>query len=152
MKTFKKILVPVDFASHSAEALEVATDLARRYEAALTLVHVYEPVDYALPPGYVVYTPDQLNRMTAELQSRLEATRRDVAASSGGTVEARMLQGPAAVSILDCAADEGFDLIVMGTHGRTGVGRFLLGSVAEKIVRAAHCAVLTVKAPGNKSS
>lgn len=152
MKAFEKILVPIDFASHSAAAVELAVDLARRYEARLTLVHVYEPVDYALPPGYVVYTPEQLSRMTAELEKRLHATCREVEAESGRPVEPRLLQGPPALVIIDLAQDESYDLIVMGTHGRTGVGHWLMGSVAEKVVRAAPCAVLTIKAPASKSS
>lgn len=152
MKAFEKILVPVDFAAHSAAAVELAIDLARRYEAQLTLVHVYEPIDYALPPGYVVYTPDQLSRMTAELDKRLQATGREVEGQSGRPVEVRLLQGPAALVIVDFARDESYDLIVMGTHGRTGVGHFLMGSVAEKVVRSAPCAVLTIKAPSSTPS
>lgn len=152
MKAFEKILVPIDFTSHSAAAVELAVDVARRYDAQLTLLHVYEPVDYALPPGYVVYTPEQLSRMTGELEKRLQATARDVEKESGRPVETRLLQGPAGLIIIDFARDESYDLIVMGTHGRTGLGHFLLGSVAEKVVRAAPCAVLTIKTPATKSS
>lgn len=148
MKPFTKILVPIDFTTHAAEAVRRAVELARHYGAGVTLCYVYEPADYPLPSGYIVYTPEQLERVTQEIQKRLEAARKDAEAVSGGAVpiSTRLLQGSAALSIIDLASDEKFDLIVMGTHGRTGVGRLLMGSVAEKVVRAAPCSVLTVKA------
>lgn len=146
MKPFENILVPVDFAPHSAEAVAVACDLALRYSGAITLVHVHEPVDYALPEGYVLYTPDQLNRITAELNNRLRATQRDVENFGVSRVDTHLLQGAAAVEIVELARSRGFDLIVMGTHGRTGLKHVLMGSVAERVLRSAPCPVLTVKA------
>jgi nucleotide-binding universal stress UspA family protein len=145
MTPFSKILAPIDFTPHSADAVHRAIDLADRYDAELILLYVYEPADYPLPEGYVVYTPEQLERMTTEIQKRLEATRQGAEAAGARHVSARLLQGSPAQSIIDLARDERFDLIVMGTHGRTGVGRWVLGSVAEKVVRGAPCPVLTVK-------
>lgn len=149
MTQFSKILAPIDFAPHSAEAVQRAVDLATRYDAELLLLYVYEPADYPLPEGFVVYTPDQLGRMTTEIQKRLEAARKEVEAQGAQRVSVRLTQGSPAQAILDIARDEGYDLIVMGTHGRTGVGRWVMGSVAEKVVRAAPCPVLTVKSPGS---
>lgn len=148
MTPFSKLLVPIDFAALSAEAVHRAVDLARRYDAELTLVYVYEPADYPVPDGFVVYTAEQLHRITAEAQRRLDAAQRDAEAAGARRVSSRLLQGSAAQTIVELARDEHFDLIVMGTHGRTGVDRWVMGSVAEKVVRGAPCAVLTVKPAG----
>jgi nucleotide-binding universal stress UspA family protein len=145
MTPFSKILVPIDFTPHTAEAVRCAIDLAGRYDAELLLLYVYEPAEYPVPEGYVIYTPEQLERMTTEIQKRLEATRQEVAAAGARRVSAQLLQGSPAQAIIEHARDERFDLIVMGTHGRSGVGRWVLGSVAEKVVRGAPCPVLTVK-------
>lgn len=150
MKPFKKILVPVDFAPHSAEAIQTAADISRRYSASLTLLHVYEPVTYILPEGYVLFTPEQLNTITTELQRRLDESAAEARSAGAYEVSTRLLQGSPSAEII-ASQEDGHDLIVMGTHGRTGMGRMLLGSVAEKVVRAAHCPVLTVRAPDSKT-
>jgi nucleotide-binding universal stress UspA family protein len=147
MKPFQKILVPVDFALHSAEAMRRAVDLAQHYSASLTLVYVYEPLDYVLPEGYALYTPDQVGRLMEDFRERLRASVRDVEAMGFSHIDSQVLTGPASVEIVDFAQDKGFDLIVMGTHGRKGLSHFLMGSVAERVLRTAHCPVLTVKAP-----
>lgn len=145
MKPFSKILVPVDFAPHSVAAVRRGVEIAARSNAEVVLAYAYEPVDYPLPEGLVSYPPEQLERMTEALRKRLEAARQDAEAAAGRPVGSRLLYGSAAGSIIDLAAQEDFDLIVMGTHGRTGVGRWVMGSVAEKVVRNARCAVLIVK-------
>jgi nucleotide-binding universal stress UspA family protein len=145
MMPFSKLLVPIDFAAHSAEAVLRAVDLAKRYDAELLLVYVYEPAEYPVPDGHVVYTREQFQRVTAEVQKRLDAARLDAETAGAPRVSTRLLQGRAAQSIVELASDESFDLIVMGTHGRTGVDRWVMGSVAEKVLRGAPCAVLTVK-------
>jgi nucleotide-binding universal stress UspA family protein len=147
MKPFNKILVPVDFSVHAAKAIAAAADLSRRYEAPLTLVHVYEPIAYALPEGYVLYTPTQLADMLTEFGKRLAAAKRDAEAAGALQVGTEQLQGWPAIEIVDYATQKGFDLIVMGTHGRKGIKHALMGSVAERVVRTAPCPVLTLKAP-----
>jgi nucleotide-binding universal stress UspA family protein len=147
MKPFEKILVPIDFAPHSAEAVRRAVDLSQHYSAALTLVYVYEPLDYALPEGYALYTPEQMGHLMEEFRERLSATQRDVEAMGVSRVDRRVLNGGAAAEIVDHAREHDFDLIVMGTHGRQGLSHLLMGSVAERVLRTAHCPVLTVKAP-----
>jgi len=142
---FRKILVPTDYSKHSAEAVRYATDLARRYEAAITLVYVFEPVTYALPEGHLMQSPPQLQEMQAAFEQRLRDAAADAKAAGARQVEAKVLTGPVAAEISDCAERGGFDLIVMGTHGRTGLRHLVLGSVAEKVVRTAPCAVLTVR-------
>lgn len=147
MKPFAKLLVPVDFSPSSSEAMRVAADLSRRYEASLTLLHVYQPVAYPFPEGFVLYTPDQLTGILAELRQLLDESVQFARREGAPRVEGRLEQGVVASEIIHAAEREGFDLVVMGTHGRTGLQHALLGSVAEKVVRRAPCPVLTVRAP-----
>ena len=147
MKPFKKILVPTDFSIHAEEATHIAVDLSKRYEASIMLVYVYEPVSYALPEGYILYTPPQLERMFAEFDTRLAAAKRAAMSAGAERVETRLLHGFTAAEICELASNGAFDLIVMGTHGRAGFKRLVLGSVAERVVRMAPCPVLTVRIP-----
>lgn len=156
MRPFQKILVPVDFAAHSTEAVQRAADIALHYSASLTLLYVYEPIDYALaasampgavPEAYPSFSAEQMRDVTSVYEERLRATERDVEALGVSRVNSKLLQGPAAPEIVDFARDNGFDLIVMGTHGRTGLEHLLMGSVAERVLRTAPCPVLTVKLP-----
>lgn len=148
MKPFQKILVPTDFSPHADEALQVAAELCKRYDASLTLAYVYVPVAYSLPDGYTVYAPTQaqLGSIHEDLRRGLGTLKAKGEAAGAARVETRLLEGPIASEICALAA-EGFDLIVMGTHGRTGFSHVLLGSVAEKVVRTAPCPVLTVRLP-----
>jgi nucleotide-binding universal stress UspA family protein len=145
MKPFSKILVPVDFSNHSAEAVRYAADLSRRYEASVTLAHIYQPVAYALPEGYVLYTVAQLASMMSEFEKQLEAAKAHAQAAGALSVDTKVLQGVVSSEIVSFAERSDHDLIVMGTHGRTGLKHALLGSVAEKVVRKAPCPVLTVR-------
>jgi nucleotide-binding universal stress UspA family protein len=141
--SIRTILVAADFSGCSEDAFRVARALARDYRARLIVLHV------ATPPPFV--TPGELQRVLerpdgyrAELRSRLHQV---YAADSPGEVEYRVQDGDAAVEILGVAREASCDLIVMGTYGRTGLGRLLMGSVAEQVVRKAACPVLTVKVP-----
>lgn len=147
MQPFKRILVPVDFSPHADEAIATAADLSKRYDASVTLVHVYETVAYTLPEGYVLYTPQQLADIMTEFQKLLASARKKAEAAGALRVETTQLQGPVANEITGFARDKGFDLIVMGTHGRSGLKHALLGSVAERVLRKASCPVLAVRVP-----
>jgi len=148
MKPVKKILVPVDFSAHSTEAVRFAADLARRFEASLTLVHVYQPMTYVLPEGYVLLGPAQLEELLGQFKAKLADAKRDALALGAPRVESVLLEGGVISELMRYAAEGGCDMIVMGTHGRTGWKHMLIGSVAENVVRTAPCPVLTVRAQG----
>ena len=145
MKSFERILVPVDFSKHSERAVRVSAQLARRYGSALEIVHVYEPVAYALPGDYALFTAEQLDALCVEFERHLAAMKQLALASGALQVKTHLRRGPCATSICEFAREGAFDLIVMGTHGRSGLSHLLLGSVAERVLRSAPCPVLTVK-------
>jgi nucleotide-binding universal stress UspA family protein len=149
---FHQIVVPTDFSADAEHAIRVASELSRVYSAPLTLIHIYDPVAYPLPDGYVMYTSAQLSRMWEEFDRRLAAAKADALAAGAVRVETRVLQGLTAAEIVRFAGDGGYDLIVMGTHGRRGVARVLLGSVAARVVQTAGCPVLTVRRPTQKNA
>lgn len=147
MKPFKKILVPVDFSPHSREAIRTAADLATKYGSSLTLVHVFQPVALTLPEGYVLFSAQQLVDINDRFEALLASGKKDAQSDGAQSVETALLQGSPAPQIVEFAQRGGSDLIVMGTHGRTGIRHALMGSVAEHVLRRAPCPVLTVKAP-----
>jgi nucleotide-binding universal stress UspA family protein len=142
MLPITKILHPTDFSPHSAPALEFACALARDYGANLVLVYVRQP--QVAPFGE--FGPVAMEPVVP-LETLKGRLRQLPPNTFPGHVECHVREGDAAAEILALAEECGCDVIVMGTHGRTGLGRLLMGSVAEHVVRKAPCAVLTVKAP-----
>src|SRR6266568_2122240 len=126
---WKRILCPVDFSDASRAAMEVAADLARRFGGDLVLLHAYPVPGYTFPDGSVVASP----KMMQELADQAKRV----------TVETAI--GEPAAEILEVAKARGADLVVMGTHGRTGLEHALMGSIAERVVRRALAPVLTVR-------
>jgi universal stress protein A len=146
VKLFKKILVPIDFSVHSDLAVEVAADLSRHYLASVTLAHVYAPTATALPGGFMFLPEPAVDKLFADLQKGLDDKQREAEAAGALNVHTQLETGLPASGVCDLAQAGNFDLIVMGTHGRTGLSHALLGSVAERVARLAHCPVLTVRA------
>ncbi|HEY9463489.1 MAG TPA: universal stress protein [Vicinamibacterales bacterium] len=145
--TVKRILVPTDFSETADKALAYAKDLAPKLGASLHLVHVYRDpyvVAACAPEVYASVPTDVRERAIEEarerLFERLDADEEQRFRGSRGIV-----RGLIAPQIVDYAANNDIDLIVMGTHGRRGVAHMLLGSVAEHVVRTAACPVLTVR-------
>lgn len=135
----KKILFPTDFSTLSDAALRHATVLAHDMGAKLVIVHVEEP-PAAYGAGEMYYgIPDPDTPAIAKMLESVVPTDPKV------PYEHRMVTGDPASEIVTLATEEGVDLIVMGTHGRTGLGRLLMGSVAEAVVRRAPCPVFTFK-------
>jgi len=141
MTGFRSICCPIDFSDASRLALEEAAELARRYEAALTILHVAEPVHGG--PEMAFAPPSQL--LEEGSVTALAAWKSDAERLRGGAVGSVLLSGPAAPAIVQYARDLGVDLIVMASHGRTGFRRLVLGSVAEQVIRTAPCGVLVVR-------
>jgi nucleotide-binding universal stress UspA family protein len=146
MKPFKKILVPVDFSLHSAEAVRYAADLSQRYAASVALIHVYEIVAYPLPEGFVLYTAQQQMDMSALFAKQLDGAKADAEAAGALRLTTHLVEGAPAWEITQFAKAGDYDLIVMGTHGRSGLQHAIFGSVAERVLRKAACPVLTVRA------
>ncbi len=142
MLPIKTIVHPTDFSEHSEYAFRVACALARDYGACLVVAHVMSLRMYNSPEmGPLVPEPAMIED---ELRERLHSVRPSDPAVA---VEHRLCRGDAGTEIIALAQDVKGDLIVMGTHGRAGVGRLLLGSVAEAVLRRAPCPVLTLKMP-----
>ena len=142
----KKILVPTDFSSNSHGAVKYAEALALRFGAALHLVHVCEPVRLApaVVDGAFISLPD----VEAEMRTAATAEMTKLAGHLAGiVVTTEITFGSPAACIVAAAAARGVDLIVMGTHGRGPLLHMMLGNVAERVVRTAHCPVLTVREP-----
>jgi len=135
------ILHPTDFSKQSEFAFQLACALARDYEAELFVVHVVTPPVVIYGEGVLPVEPEAYQEELREKLNRLHAE------EPGVRVVHRLVEGQPVDEILHLAREIGCDLIVMGTHGRTGLGRVLMGSVAEKVVRMAPCPVVTVREP-----
>jgi universal stress protein A len=167
----EKILVPIDYSEHSNLAFQWGASLAQKYSAQLLLLHVVPKAVEEVsthPSGAIVApypssveglarhgSPSQSEVVIIDYVEKAETELDDLARSQlKGSVpaKARVAVGRPAEEILQVAGDEGVDLIVMGTHGRTGLRHVLMGSVAETVMRTAPCPVLTVKAPAPVAS
>lgn len=146
MKRIRRILHATDYSAASARALDEAVNLARQNRAELLLVHVLEPMPYAAGEEFG----------GAELYLKLEdATRREAQASmdkllrrlrrSNVKAKSLLLRGSAHEQIVKAARSRRADMIVIGTHGRTGLSKLFMGSVAAKVVSTATCPVITVR-------
>jgi nucleotide-binding universal stress UspA family protein len=142
--TMRKILVATDFSDGSARALDLALELARADGASVMILHVCQMPAFASPNtvGMYVPTPELVADILADARRALQALKARVE-GSGVPVETDFVEGEPAAEIVAYAEKHSFDLIVMGTHGRTGFRRLLLGSVAERVVRTAGRPVLT---------
>ena len=149
MPKLHKILVPVDYSESSRIALEYAVFLGGKVGALVRALHVLE-----VPPHVGKNTIVKTNHGEQKLSEML----RDEAVSNSekfvaefapaaGKLECELVEGHPAKTILKVADEQGFDMIVMGTHGRTGLARLIMGSVAEQVVRTAKCPVVTVCKP-----
>ncbi|HVH41185.1 MAG TPA: universal stress protein [Labilithrix sp.] len=150
MVPIKNILVPIDFGEPSDSALGHAIDLAEALDAKVYVLNVYELPLVGFPDGAVIPTAEIASRIVNASQKVLDEA---VAKHRGRkvAVSALLKQGDARDVILSVAKEVGAGLIVMGTHGRSGIARALIGSVAERIVRTSSIPVLTVHAEGPRA-
>lgn len=144
--TAKHILVPVDFSNGSARAVDEAVTLASALGADLELFHAYQLPVLALPDSSVTVSPTYVADLTDRAQRELNS-HRDRLSERGLNVTTKLLEGNPADAIVQRAESLPALMIVLGTHGRSGFKRFLLGSTAERVVRTATVPVLTVHLP-----
>lgn len=147
----KTILVPHDFGTCSDHALAYAVELAKALHAEVIVMHAYEIPAIGFPNGTLVATPELASRVLEGANVGLQKAV-ELHASAGVAIRSIVKQGPTWQTINEAAVELGAGMIVMGTHGRHGISRALLGSVAEKIVRTATCPVLTVHSGDAKST
>jgi universal stress protein A len=153
MPRLKKILVPVDYSDCSRAAMEYALFLAERFEAEIEVLHVAE---VPLGEEHTVVKPD-----TGEEQLLSELIMQQAAKSETEflapfvratiPIEKSLLKGRPGKVIVEAAADRGADLLVMGTHGRSGFDRLIMGSVTERVLRSAPCPVVVVRPADDES-
>ena len=147
MVTMGRILCPVDFSDSSRQALDYAVGIARWYDAGITALHVIPPITSMLPVSGgglyppLVFGPEELQQFRSELESFARA-------SGVEALDTEVVQGSVPGEIVRFANELPADLLVMGTHGRSGFERLMLGSVTEKLLRKSPCPLLTVR-PGS---
>lgn len=149
MSKLQRILVPVDFSETSKRALDYAHFIANRFDAKLDVLHVWRPAEYAGDQMVMLTRSEPELTLSTFLRNhadqQLSAFLKDVPHSK------QVLEsGDPAHVIAKVAGEGGYDLIVMGTHGRTGLSHVMMGSVAEKVVRLSPCPVLTWRTPAEK--
>lgn len=144
MAQVKRILAAVDFSDPSTHALAYAADLAQKLGAKLDVIHVYQLPMYGLPDGGVLASADFVAGLAEDLQKELDRTAESYR-KRGLDVQTHLRQGPPHVEIVRQAQEDAAQMIVVGTHGRTGLEHLLLGSVAERVVRTSPVPVLTVR-------
>jgi nucleotide-binding universal stress UspA family protein len=143
--TIEHVLVPMDFSEYSDHALNYALTFASKLQARLTLLHVIESLPISgvdavtLPQDYLLELEAVANRHMESYLARVT--------TAGLKGEVAVVHGTPFRAITQVAKERQVDLIIMGTHGRTGLQHFMLGSVAERVVRHAHCPVLVVRTP-----
>ena len=149
---FRSILVPVDYSEHSKASVRYAVALAASVSATVHVVHVWDRPSYATDAVMVRREGEAHTSLTALIQQHAESDMRDflasLALSPAVKLSHRLLSGDPAGKLIEELKGGGYDLVVLGTHGRTGLMHLLLGSVAEKLVRLSPIPVLTVPPSG----
>ena len=150
MISLHRFLLPTDFSEHSAAATKYACGLADAFDSELHVLHVFEP------PVPITGTEGPFQLPLEDIQELEEAAAKSLAEmfdrdwEQGKTIVRATAQGSPFVEIIRYAKEHEIDLIILGTHGRSGLAHLLIGSVAEKVVRKSPCPVLTVRPEGHQ--
>jgi nucleotide-binding universal stress UspA family protein len=143
----KKVLVPIDFSDYSKDALNYSINFIKCFNAELTLIYVIEPVIY--PPD-ISATQISIPPTDVEITKNADASLKQLINKeipSDIKVNSVIKTGKPFVEIVETAAEENIDLIIISSHGHSGIEKILFGSTAEKVVRKAPCPVLTLRTP-----
>jgi universal stress protein A len=148
MIDLKRILVPTDFSKFSENALRYATAFAEKFGSHLYLLHVVQDLTWFIPEAILVAPAAMppLEEFRTAARTALDRVVKELNLP-GIKIEAAVAEGTPFEAIIRFAREQNVDLIVMGTHGHTGLAHMLMGSVAEKVVRKAPCPVLSVRHP-----
>jgi nucleotide-binding universal stress UspA family protein len=143
MIQIRRIVCPTDFSPTARRAVAYAAEMARTFDAELTLLHVVPEMNYPLRSfGMAAAFPHLREELHKRADDELQKEKATIANAKVNTL---LIDGEAHVQVLECAKTTGADLIVIGTHGHTGLKHAFLGSTAEKVVRLSDCPVLTVR-------
>ncbi len=146
---FKKILCPLDFSEFTDEIVNYAVSIAGKYGAELHFLHVIPNLNYYTPYESFL-TPENLIALESSIETEVGKDFEKIMKKIDMPVKKVIKSGAPFVEIIEYVKAESMDLIVMGTHGRSGIEHILIGSVAEKVVRKSPCPVLTIR-PRNKA-
>ncbi len=145
---WNRVLCPIDFSEPARAAMKVAVDICTQFGGELTLFHAYELPGYTLPEGSVVASPKMLQDLSDLADTHLAEWKKLAQQMGAARVGVEKGVGEPSQEIIEVARQGRYDLIVVGTHGRTGLRHAILGSVAERVVRRAACPVLTIHPQG----
>jgi nucleotide-binding universal stress UspA family protein len=147
MISIKSILYPTDFSKYSLYALDYALSFAKQYGAKLSILHVLPNFPLILGQEATFVNIPKLEAATSEQVEKELGKLQEQCAAQGVESETTVMIGTPFVQIINAAREKDVDLIVIATHGRTGISHVLFGSVAERVVRMAPCPVLSIKHP-----
>jgi len=148
---FKKIVCPIDFSEFTDEILKYAVNITKKFNAELHLIHIIPNLNYFTPYESFL-TPENLVAIEKNIEKEVEKDFERVTKNIDVPLKKIVKTGVTFVEIIDYIKEEDIDLVVMGTHGRSGIEHILIGSVAEKVVRKSPCPVLTIRPRGRKFS
>jgi nucleotide-binding universal stress UspA family protein len=148
---FKKIVCPIDFSEFTDEILKYAVNITKKFNAELHLIHIIPNLNYFTPYESFL-TPENLVAIEKNIEKEVEKDFEKVTKDIDMPLKKIVKTGATFVEIIDYIKEEDIDLVVMGTHGRSGIEHILIGSVAEKVVRKSPCPVLTIRPRGRKFS
>jgi nucleotide-binding universal stress UspA family protein len=148
---FKKVLCAIDFSEFTNQIITYASEIAKRFDSELHLIHVIPNLNYFTPYESFL-TPENLVAIERNIEGEVERDFDKITKKLEMPVKRVVKTGVTFVEIIDYIKTEGIDLVVMGTHGKSGIEHILIGSVAEKVVRKSPCPVLTIRPEGKTFS
>jgi len=148
---FKKIVCPIDFSEFTDEIVKYAVNITKKFNAELHLIHIIPNLNYFTPYESFL-TPENLVAIEKNIEKEVEKDFEKVTKDIDMPLKKIVKTGVTFVEIIDYIKEEDIDLVVMGTHGRSGIEHILIGSVAEKVVRKSPCPVLTIRPRDKKFS